>query len=481
MNDSTCSICCDGFNASNRKPITCPFHSCSKTACRSCYQTFLCGDDVSIPKCIFCNTQFTHSQIPLLGLTKTFLAGDFAKHQQDILFAQEQAMLPSAQAAVAHDKLVQNIDNQIKDVSAQIKALNALKFDLMQTKRQLMLYEPSAHYHADATDQFIHRCAHHECNGFVSSAWKCATCENYTCPHCREPKAARDDLLHVCNQDSIASVALLKADTKPCPNCKIPVHKTDGCDQMFCTQCKRLWSWNTGKFETRGHNPHYLQWMRENHTAGMPREHGEVLCGREIDPRFLVLLHRNMNALKLHLRSRSIWNDAISKDFGAISIMLASIPHLRFQDLERFTVDRIAVNLQPRKAFVANSLTLTKFKQTILRNHLLVIKHEHISQIILAVIQAATDIAYRFQHDTTLHDHDHDDSSWYSIARSFATELFNLKSYANHELAIIHAHFNSTPSKTLLLHPLEFKLISIYPLPPTTPTYIPSHFPLFNL
>jgi len=387
-------------------------------------------------------------------------------------------MLPSAQAAVAHDKLVQNIDNQIKDVSAQIKALNALKFDLMQTKRQLMLYEPSAHYHADATDQFIHRCAHHECNGFVSSAWKCATCENYTCPHCREPKAARDDLLHVCNQDSIASVALLKADTKPCPNCKIPVHKTDGCDQMFCTQCKRLWSWNTGKFETRGHNPHYLQWMRENHTAGMPREHGEVLCGREIDPRFLVLLHRNMNALKLHLRSRSIWNDAISKDFGAISIMLASIPHLRFQDLERFTVDRIAVNLQPRKAFVANSLTLTKFKQTILRNHLLVIKHEHISQIILAVIQAATDIAFRFHHEIQTQSATTNQQQCQRIGSLFANELFHLKAYANSELELIHSDFHSTPSKTLFLSTLDFKFANI--LKPSIRSFAETTFPPFT-
>ena len=436
---------------------------------------------------MFCNTQFTHSQLPLLGLTKTFLAGDFAKHQQDILFAQEQAMLPSAQAAVAHDKLVKNIDFQLKDVCAQIKALHALKIDLMQTKRQLMQHDPSVHSHADATDQFIHRCAHSECNGFVSHAWKCATCENYTCPHCREPKLARDDLLHVCNPDSLASVALLKADTKPCPNCKIPVHKTEGCDQMFCTQCKRLWSWNTGKFETRGHNPHYLQWMRENHPGGMPRQHGDVLCGRDIDPRFLVQLHRNMAAVKLDLRSRSLWNDAISKDFGAIFMMLASITHLRFHDLPLFQTDRIAINLHARKAFVANSLTIAKFKQTILRNHLLAIKHEHISQIILAVIQAATDIAFRFTHDTLHHNAlAHDDVPWTTIARSFAIELFNLKSYANSELTLIHTHFNSTPSKTHLLHYNEFKLVSIPPPPHHDHDHAhdshfnPSLFPPFN-
>ena len=112
--DSICLICCDHFNASYRKHIRCPFDSCNKTACRSCYQTFLSGHDVSLPKCIFCHTLFTHSQLQHLGLTKAFLQGSFAKHQQDILFAQEQAMLPAAQAAVVHDKLVKDIDIQIK-------------------------------------------------------------------------------------------------------------------------------------------------------------------------------------------------------------------------------------------------------------------------------------------------------------------------------------------------------------------------------
>jgi len=122
MTDS-CSICCYSFNASNRKPITCPIHICQRLACRSCYETFLCGDDVSLPKCLFCSTAFTHSQLLHIGLSKSFLHGKFSRHQEDILFAQEQAMLPAAQAAVAHDRLIQGIDDQIKDVSAQIKQL----------------------------------------------------------------------------------------------------------------------------------------------------------------------------------------------------------------------------------------------------------------------------------------------------------------------------------------------------------------------
>lgn len=475
---SICSICFDGFNASNRKPICCPFESCAKTACRSCYQTFLCGDDVSVPKCLFCSTQFTHSQLQHLGLTKSFLAGEFAKHQQDILFAQEQAMLPAAQAAVVHDNLVKQIDDQIRNVHAQIKALTSLKDDLVQTKRQLLRHDASTQFAADAAaDQFIHRCADSDCNGFVSSAWKCATCDKQTCAHCRELKNHRDDHDHVCNPDSVASVALLKTDTKPCPNCKVLVHKTEGCDQMFCTQCKRLWSWNTGKFETRGHNPHYLQWMRENHAGGMPREPGDVLCGREIDARFLVQLHQCMAEFQLNAMVRKQWNDVLAKDFGAITMMLNSIPHLRYHDLERFAVDRVAINLVARKAFVANSMTLTRFKQTILRNHILTQKNDNIAQIIHAVVQATTDIAFRFS-DFVTHANSGSGTSIPSSVRDFAMELFNLKSYANSELALIHNDFHSTPSKLAFFSMFDFKIINI--LKPFTHSFDDTRFPLFT-
>ena len=427
----SCTICFDPFNASTRKPISCPFDACSKAACRSCYETFLCSDGVSVAKCMFCNNSFTHSQVQHLGFTKTFLTGDFAKHQQDILFAQEQAMLPAAQAAVAHDRLIADINAQIKDVLAQMKQLQALKDDLYRAKNQLIRQGPDNH---DDVQQFVHRCADSDCNGFVSSAWKCATCDKHTCAHCRELKASRDDEAHVCNPDTLASVALLKKDTKPCPNCKVLVHKTEGCDQMFCTQCKRLWSWNTGRFELRGHNPHYLQWMREN-GGGMPRDPNDVLCGREVDPAFIRQLHFDITAASR--ADHSVFN--ILHD---ISAFISSIPHLRFHDLPRFQLDPININLSHRKAFVSNALSLGKFKQAIRRNHLRVLKFDAISQLLQAVIQAATDIAFRF-HLELISTH----SQPLSLRLSnFSLEFSSLIQYANQQLLI---NYNTFPSSTL--------------------------------
>jgi len=170
--------------------------------------------------------------------------------------------------------------------------------------------------------------------------------------------------------------------------------------------------------------------MRES--SGMPRDPNDVLCGREIDHHFLAQLYQ---------ARRAIINHEIRKEVDSVISIISSVPHLRFHDLPLFLVDRVAINFNHRKAFVANKLTLHKFKQAIWRNHLFADKHEHIAQIIQAVIQATTDIAFRFLHDI-LHITDTKNISHHH-------ELIQLITYANHELNIIHNDFHSPKSQRI--------------------------------
>jgi len=82
---------------------------------------------------------------------------------------------------------------------------------------------------------------------------------------------------HVCNEEKKESIKFLKKDTKPCPSCGEFIHKINGCDQMWCTQCKTAFSWKSGTIETKNvHNPEYYRWMRENRQH-IPREPGDVV------------------------------------------------------------------------------------------------------------------------------------------------------------------------------------------------------------
>lgn len=118
---------------------------------------------------------------------------------------------------------------------------------------------------------FHQKCPAEQCEGFLSTQWKCGLCNGKFCKDCHETKA--DD--HECNQDLVASVKAIKKEAKPCPKCASQISKIDGCDQMWCTQCHTAFSWNTGQIETHiVHNPHYFQWMRENGNI-MPRAPGD--------------------------------------------------------------------------------------------------------------------------------------------------------------------------------------------------------------
>lgn len=119
---------------------------------------------------------------------------------------------------------------------------------------------------------FIQKCPKDACEGFLSTQWKCGICDGKFCKDCHE---AKDDV-HACNPDLVASVKAIKKEAKPCPKCASQISKIDGCDQMWCTQCKTAFSWNTGKIETHVvHNPHYFQWLRENGNI-IPRAPGDA-------------------------------------------------------------------------------------------------------------------------------------------------------------------------------------------------------------
>ena len=90
--------------------------------------------------------------------------------------------------------------------------------------------------------------------------------------------------------DTKATAELLSKDTKPCPKCSIPIHKLEGCDQMWCTQCHTGFSWKRGTIENRIHNPHYYEWQRQNNGGQAPRNPGDFECGRDIADRTITRL-----------------------------------------------------------------------------------------------------------------------------------------------------------------------------------------------
>ena len=130
--------------------------------------------------------------------------------------------------------------------------------------------------------QFIKKCPADDCNGSLSTSWKCGMCLQFSCPKCHEVIGLDKNVEHVCNENSIASVEEIKKTTRNCPGCGAATFKISGCDQMFCTVpgCETAFSFRTGKKQTGTiHNPHYFQMRAQGLLGAIPRAPGDRICG----------------------------------------------------------------------------------------------------------------------------------------------------------------------------------------------------------
>lgn len=110
--------------------------------------------------------------------------------------------------------------------------------------------------------EFIMNCQSKGCKGFLSTKYKCGLCEKYTCSTCLLVKETGE--AHVCNADDVSTVRMIREETKPCPKCSTRISKIDGCDQMWCVECKTAFSWKSGNIVNGAiHNPHYYEFLRQ--------------------------------------------------------------------------------------------------------------------------------------------------------------------------------------------------------------------------
>jgi hypothetical protein len=128
--------------------------------------------------------------------------------------------------------------------------------------------------------KFIMKCPASECRGFLSTAYKCGTCQLWACPDCLVVKGEEKDEQHTCDPGQKESVALIIKESKGCPKCGQRISKIDGCDQMWCTDCHTAFSWTTGQIVNGVvHNPHYYEFLRKEGNGIAPRNLGDVPCG----------------------------------------------------------------------------------------------------------------------------------------------------------------------------------------------------------
>ena len=315
-----CSICVSPFNRLNRKEVQCP--SCKLSVCVQCLNRF-CDETPGIDvQCMQCrhvwDTEFIVSNV-----SRTFLNRN-KKRVERLLIDTERGKLPDTQYALQYDRAMSDIVRpEVLRLGADIRRMEPdldttnseqehfdLLFELRRSRRLMnrlnrhleawkyglrmtyVRFIPEAlRETADQGDQgdqgdqeaetkkskHVFPCSVDEkCVGYVMSHdHKCGTCFTEYCSKCFQPKHSGTD----CREEELQTAKLIRESSKPCPNCAVRIHKIEGCDQMWCTQCRTAFSWNTGRIETHEvHNPHYYEWFRNNQRNQDFTE--ETLCDR---------------------------------------------------------------------------------------------------------------------------------------------------------------------------------------------------------
>ncbi len=327
-----CIICMDNVVPSYL--VTCI--ACNTQSCQKCTRKYLLDSihraHCQNPSCrVEWDTTFLESQFPKSWLNGT-KPGGYRHSRKKVLLEQQKAMIPETMVYVEEikhqerivflrnyrtyllDKYLKDIEHKLMFYENKIRYLNLTKplnyeakvqtcQTQMKEKRQAWTrtvgrplvaqklipicgelgVEPAElegghrvknHY------QFICPCPVTDCRGLVEKKnGKCSVCETKICRKCRVPKLEN----HECDPDTLATITLMKQDSKPCPQCAIIITKTEGCDQMWCTQCQVAFSWESGLQDMGAiHNPHAIRWRREHGDLG--RDIRDVPCGGFIYP-----------------------------------------------------------------------------------------------------------------------------------------------------------------------------------------------------
>ena len=423
---TSCSVCTEPFNKSTKKIVHC--QKCDFLQCKTCVQRYLL-ELANDPHCMNCKHKWDQDSL-LQQLGKTFVRKQYRDKRKQILFDLERSQIPSTMDDTQKYLQVNEIKRENVELAKQKRILqrqlsslinriyqnNSKKWNLIHGKKKEQFERK----------EFIHACPLSNCKGFLSSAWKCPVCLNFICQKCNEVKGLEKNCNHVCNEDTSKTIALIKNNSKPCPKCAWRISKINGCDQMFCTQCKTAFSWRTGRIINGViHNPHFFQWQRENNNGVAPRvpgDGGNLQCNQF--PTWY-LFHNKIAFLRAKNRA----------SYDSICYLYRNIAHLRHWEIPQIQ-DKIETNSNNktlRIRYILNEINEKQFKTSLCRKDNARSKFTEIQHVYELLNTVCTEqIIYLFNHNTEE-----------NITKCLKL-CENLRNYVNKQLKKISITFNQT-------------------------------------
>lgn len=253
-------VLCDMFT---NQDITCK--TCNFLMCNLCMRFFLLINET---RCIICNSitlenDVIKQRVPIAYYNKFFKRK--RKSKTRIQDSHEFIETASLASQVVERKL--SFNNKYSEFVMELYHIKHGTYDLDRSENSVK-------------SQFIKKCLDNKCRGFLSTQWKCGLCNKNFCKDCHALKYSS----HECDENEKATVALIKTDSKPCPQCGAMIHRYTGCSQVWTPCCKIAFNWKTGLIEKgRIHSPEYYDYIRRTNNGVVPREVGDEPCGGNVN------------------------------------------------------------------------------------------------------------------------------------------------------------------------------------------------------
>lgn len=231
--------------------VQCP---CGFKACRKCCATF------AVPTCMKCGTNFTKQFAQKHNIVDIFKA-----YHQKLTWERECSLLPSTQPFLEWEDTVTKLKKR-------------LRFG-----ERVVFPEKPKMFLNTSTSNPIFACPGSDCRGFVGGS-HCGTCKKQVCTQCREfmqkqttlnnenetepsrkpstltatnNKNNSSKVKHECEPALVASIRSIEQEAKSCPRCRAQIFRIEGCNHMFCTNCRTHFDWETGRVLASSSNHHY--------------------------------------------------------------------------------------------------------------------------------------------------------------------------------------------------------------------------------
>ena len=271
-----CQICCE----SSSNYIKCLNNKCKLLACKLCIKKYLLDSEEEIPRCMSCKNEWS-KDFMYNNLPSTWIFKEYKIHRENILNNKYKALEQEYTKYVISNKRIQKY-REIKNFYS-FKLTNIMnQIDTLINQETTYVNELNIEQPIDYTDKDFYndinvvvkkteneteniikgKCPSNTCNGYIGNKWLCTSCDSYICYRCLEIRS-KEINSHECDPNIVENIKLIKKDSKECPKCQVRVYRYEGCPQMWCTNCKTFFNWNTLKILDNKHasNPHYTEYL----------------------------------------------------------------------------------------------------------------------------------------------------------------------------------------------------------------------------